>query len=152
MNRTISWGALICCSLFFISCSKKVSNASSDEEFAKLLSNALKAGDDSIFDDLSHPDSTVEMDPETLKQLKLYFAFKPKKVSWKFIEMADVEMDLPGVYNGRKLKYLSAIDGVVRLDGKFDTEFGEGDVNLTLPFVRVGGKYFFPAIGYAADD
>lgn len=132
-------------------CSKKLSNASSDDKFAEMLAEAFRKGDMESFEELSNPETPKALVQKMREIVKPSFGFKPDTVSHSLTTLSKVDVDLPGTIDGRKLVYTTAVDGVVHLVGKFQTERGEGSVELYIPFQRSKGGYHMPAFDYAAN-
>ncbi len=127
---------------------KKISSASSDDEFAAMLAEAFKMGDFDSFRELRHSATPNAIDQRMQKLIKPAFGIKPDSVSYSFTTLSKVNI-LPGSIGGKNLVYTTAVDGVIHLVGKSQTKLGESSFELFVPFHKSKGGYQFPACDYA---
>ena len=135
------------------SCTKKLSNPTSNTEFAELLSESLLDGNYDAIEEFTHPDTPKDIPPKVREMLRPFFEnLRPKTVTFSFIELSKVPIDLPGTLEGKQLEYISLIDGVVHLKGVQPSELGENTLDFYIPFHRKDGSFYIAAVNYTQKD
>ena len=141
--------SLIIIAISISSCSNRSRTASSEDELQSLLSDAFLEADMSVVESLSHPDANSALKKDMITFISKWFKVRPERVTTSIIRLSEVPFDISGELNGRKLKHVSPIEGVIHLAGRSDGEHGEIKHDMYFAYSKTNEGYCLSAVDYA---